>query len=53
MALYQQRILAGGKARTLAGLSRWDFDDLLRERRIARHYDEENLSDDLDYADRG
>jgi predicted HTH domain antitoxin len=49
LALYQRDILSFGKARELAGLSKWDFDALLGKRQILRHYDLENLEEDLHY----
>ena len=45
-SLYRERVLSFGNARELAGLSRREFDRLLDEREIDRHY----TSEDLDYA---
>ena len=50
LALYQREVLSGGMARELAGLSRWEFEHLLAQRRIARHYGEDDLAEDLKYA---
>lgn len=50
LALYGQGILSLGKARELAGLSKYEFSQLLGKRRIARHYTQEELADDLSYA---
>ncbi len=50
LALYQRGALSGGMARKLAGLSRWEFEHLLGQRRIARHYGEDDLAEDLNYA---
>ncbi len=50
LQLYQQELLSFGKARTLAGLSRWAFADLLGARGIARHYSESDLAEDLGFA---
>ena len=53
LALYQRGILSGGKARKLAGMTRWEFEHLLGQRRIVRHYREDDLREDLDYAKSG
>ena len=53
LALYQRNVLSGGKARKLAGLSRWDFEQLLGQRQIVRHYDQDDLKEDLEYAQGG
>jgi predicted HTH domain antitoxin len=50
LTLYARQLLPLGKARQLAGLSRRDFEALLGERQIPRHYSEEELEEDLDYA---
>jgi predicted HTH domain antitoxin len=50
VTLYARQLLPLGKARQLAGLSRRDFEALLGERQISRHYSEEELKEDLDYA---
>ena len=47
LALYAQRRLSIGKARELAGLSLWDFRQLLGVRRIPPHFDEADLREDL------
>jgi predicted HTH domain antitoxin len=39
--------LSFGKARELAGLSRWAFHDLLGEEGILRRYDVRELEEDL------
>ncbi|MDP2974609.1 MAG: UPF0175 family protein, partial [Anaerolineales bacterium] len=36
-----------GKARELAGMSLWEFRQLLASRRISPHYDEMDLSEDV------
>ena len=48
LALYQRGVLSLGKARILAGMTRWQLEQLLADRRIPRHY--ADLQDDLDYA---
>lgn len=50
LALYERGVLSLGKARELAGMTRWQFHELLGQRRIARHYTEEDLAEDLTYA---
>lgn len=50
VSLYEQKFLSFGKARELARMHKYDFGKLLGERKIDRHYDEEELEDDLLYA---
>jgi predicted HTH domain antitoxin len=50
LALYQREILSLGIARKLALMTRWKFEELLGKRGITRHYSEEDLQEDLDYA---
>ncbi|MBM3883649.1 MAG: UPF0175 family protein [Verrucomicrobia bacterium] len=49
-ALYAQGILSLGKAARLAGLSRWEMNDVLARRAVPMHYTEADLQNDLDYA---
>jgi predicted HTH domain antitoxin len=51
LALYAQGILSFGKASELAGTDRYLFADLIERREIPRHYSEEELAQDLNYAD--
>jgi len=44
LAVYAQGILSFGKASELAGLSRFQFAELVAERDIPRHYGEEELA---------
>lgn len=53
LALYARRALPFGKARQLAGLTRWEFEELLGARQIPRDYTEDDLKEDLRYARRG
>ena len=46
VSLYAQGRLSIGKARELAGMSLWEFRQLLAFRRIAPHYDERDLHED-------
>ena len=50
LALYQRGALSLGKARTLAQMTRWDFEELLGQRGIARHYTRADLEEDIRYA---
>ena len=50
LALYAQRILPLGKASELAGISRFVFSDLVAGRGLPRHYTDEELTQDLEYA---
>ena len=50
LALYQRGALSLGMARQLSEMSLWKFEELLAERQITRHYSEEDLQEDLDYA---
>jgi predicted HTH domain antitoxin len=52
VSLYSQGILSFGKARELAGMSHYEFGLLLGKREIPRHYTEDDLRDDIAYADR-
>jgi predicted HTH domain antitoxin len=45
--LYSQRRLSIGKARELAGMSLWEFRQLLASRRIPPHYDLSDLDEDV------
>ena len=50
LALYQRRVLPIGKARALARMTRWEFEDLLGQRRAVRHYSAEDLREDIAHA---
>ena len=50
ISLYDQGILSFGKARELAQIGKYEFGKLLGERKILRHYGNEELEDDLIYA---
>jgi predicted HTH domain antitoxin len=50
VALYAQGLLSFGKARELAGKGKYEFGQLLGERKVARHYGRQDLEDDLAYA---
>lgn len=46
--LYEERRLAIGKAKELAGMALWEFRQLLAARRIPPHYEVEDLQEDLE-----
>ena len=50
-ALYAQGLLSFGKAAELAANSRFIFSEFLAQRHIPRHYGQEELTEDLAYAD--
>ncbi len=50
LALYSRGALGFGKARALAGLSAWEFDELLGARQVVRPYGKDDLEMDLSYA---
>ena len=47
LRLYQKGIVSMGQARRLAGLSKWDFLELLAKEKIPLSYDVEELGKDL------
>ncbi|QSG05459.1 putative antitoxins containing the HTH domain [Halapricum desulfuricans] len=51
VSLYARDVLSFGKARALAELSKREFQEILGEREITRHYGEQELEEDLDYAE--
>ena len=51
VSLYARDLLSFGKARSLAGLSKRKFHDLLGEREIPRHYSDTELAEDIEYAE--
>lgn len=52
IALYSQELLSFGKARELAQMGHYEFSQLAGKRAILRHYGEEELQEDLNYARR-
>ncbi|MCD6334734.1 MAG: UPF0175 family protein [Candidatus Latescibacteria bacterium] len=50
LALYQRGALSLGKAKALAQMTRWDFEELLGQRGITRHYTRADLEEDIRYA---
>ena len=47
LRLYEKELLSFGKARELAGMTRWAFHDYLGEEGISRRYDVEELEEDI------
>jgi predicted HTH domain antitoxin len=47
LRLYQKGLLSFGKARELTGMNKWGFHLLLGEEGIPRHYDVDELEEDL------
>lgn len=45
--LYAQNIFTFGQARRLANLSVWEFQQLLGQQKIERHYNEADLDEDI------
>lgn len=45
--LYEKGILSFGQARRLAGVSKWEFIEILAREGKGIHYDEEELENDL------
>jgi len=45
--LYSKNLLSFGKARQLAGITRWEFHDLLGKENVVRRYDVHELEEDL------
>ncbi len=52
LRLYEKGIASLGQARRIAGLSKWDFLELLAREGIPIHYEEEELKEDLEVAKR-
>jgi predicted HTH domain antitoxin len=50
LALYQRGVLPLGKARLLARMTRWEFEELLGQRKILRHYTDMDLEEDIYYG---
>ena len=50
LSLYAQGILAFGKARELAGMTKLEFGLLLGKRKIPRHYEQDDLQEDVAYG---
>ena len=53
LQLYAQNIFTFGQARRLANLSIWEFQQLLGQQNIQRHYSETDLAQDIDTIQAG
>jgi predicted HTH domain antitoxin len=53
LQLYDQNIFTFGQARRLANLSVWEFQQLLAQQKIPRHYTEMDLTDDIESIQTG
>jgi predicted HTH domain antitoxin len=49
ISLYARGILGFSKARELAKLTRWQFEELLGRRGVVRQYTKEDLGEDLEH----
>ena len=50
LALYQRGALSLGKARSLAQMTRWEFEELLGRRQVKRHYSDLDADEDVQYG---
>lgn len=48
--LYQEGMLSFGKSRALAKVSKWQFAERLGQQQIVRHFSEEDLDEDIQFA---
>ncbi|MUG93467.1 UPF0175 family protein [Scytonema sp. UIC 10036] len=53
LQLYMQNIFTFSQARHLANLSIWEFQKLLGQHKIERHYNEADLSQDIETIEAG
>lgn len=53
LQLYSLNIFTLGQARRLANLSVWEFQQLLGQSQIQRHYDRTDLTEDLESLETG
>jgi predicted HTH domain antitoxin len=51
--LYSENIFTFGQARHLANLSVWEFQKILGEKKVSRHYDEADLAQDMTTIEKG
>ena len=50
LALYQRGALSLGKAGLFAQMTYWEFEELLGQRKVLRHYTDLDLEEDIHYA---
>ena len=53
LGLYARKIFTFGQARRLANLSVWEFQQLLGQHHVERHYNETDLAEDIDTIEVG
>lgn len=53
LQLYARSIFTFGQARRLANLSVWEFQQLLGQQKIQRHYSETDLAEDIESIQAG
>lgn len=53
LQLYEQNIFTFSQARHLANLSVWEFQQILGKHKIQRHYNEADLSKDIETIEAG
>jgi predicted HTH domain antitoxin len=53
LQLYKQNIFTFAQARHLANLSVWEFQQLLGQHKIERHYNETDLAEDIKIIESG
>jgi len=51
LRLYAKKIVSLGVARRIAGLTKWEFIELLAKEGIPLHYDESELQEDLEWLE--
>ena len=51
LRLYEKGIASLGVARRIAGLTKWEFIELLAKEKIPIHYDELELKEDLEWLE--
>jgi predicted HTH domain antitoxin len=51
--LYSKYIFTFGQARHRANLSVWEFQKILGEKKVSRHYDEADLAQDMTTIEKG
>ena len=50
IALYREGQLPAGRAAAIAGMTRWQFEDILRQRQVPMPYTLADLEHDVSYA---
>ncbi|MCT7957748.1 UPF0175 family protein [Laspinema palackyanum] len=53
MQLYENKIFTFSQARRLLNYSLWEFQQLLGENQIVRHYDKDDLAEDIEAVKSG